>query len=230
MDAVNRDFAQLYAALGYTFHHSGLLQLALTHCSYTGEVAENNQRLEYLGDAILDFVISEVLFHDRSLDEGQMTRMRASIVCEKPLYLAAKKLGLGGYLLLGKGEEATGGREKVSILSDCMESVFAAIYLDGGFDAAKGCITTVLQSQIEEVLSGKDQDDFKTKLQHLVGAKYGVDPCYRLVDTQGPAHDRLFFMEVLVQEEAMGRGQGKSKKEAEQQAAKNAIGKYQEQS
>lgn len=230
MNTPRQDFTQLYAALGYTFQNPDLLQLALTHCSYTGEISENNQRLEYLGDAILDFVISEALFHDQSLDEGQMTRLRAGIVCEKPLYLAAEKLGVGSYLLLGKGEEATGGRHKVSILSDCMESIFAAVYLDGGFDAAKACILSVLQGRIQDILSGKEEDDYKTELQHLVGARYGVDPCYRLLDTQGPAHDRLFTMEVLIQDKRMGQGQGKSKKEAEQQAAKDAIENYQSQS
>lgn len=210
-------------AMGYTFEEEGLLRLALTHCSYNGNVGENNQRLEFLGDAVLEFVISEKLYKQSHTEEGQMTRMRANVVCEASLAEAARRLSLGALLQLGKGEESSGGREKSSILADTMESIIGAIYLDGGMEPARRFILQCLGHKTETAMEQGGGADYKTQLQHICSVKFSDVPKYELIGQQGPAHERVFEVKAMVQGKAYGMGQGKSKKEAEQNAAKAAL-------
>lgn len=209
--------------IGYEFKNRALLHLALTHCSYNGKVGENNQRLEFLGDAVLEFVISEKLYAQSQAEEGYMTRMRANVVCEASLAQAARALKLGRLLQLGKGEEGSGGREKASILADTMEAVFGAVYLDGGMEPARALILRCLGHKTEEAIEQGGGADYKTRLQHLCSVKFAETPKYELIRQDGPAHDRVFEVGVQMQEKCFGTGRGKSKKEAEQNAAKAAL-------
>ena len=218
----------LEAALGYKFCNITLLQNALTHSSYANERWHNsllsNERLEFLGDSILGMVVAEYLyvnFPDRP--EGELTRMRADMVCETSLAMIANRLNLGEHLLLGHGEERFGGRSRASILADAVESVIAASFLDGGMDAAKGIIQ---QFVLCNVPVGKLQNvDYKTALQELVQQKKNQTLCYRLVGESGPDHDKVFTAQVLLNEQVVGEGTGSSKKRAEQDAARVALEK-----
>ena len=216
----------LQTGIGYHFKDESLLKNALTHSSYANEQRDSryrdNERLEFLGDAVLGFVSAEYLFRRYGeRQEGDLTRIRADLVCEANLAHAAEKIKLGNYLFLGRGEDAAGGRHRSSILSDAMESVFAAIYLDGGMDAARDVIERLILADAETVVSSAY--DYKTKFQELVQRKKNQSIHYVLVGASGPDHDKHFEMEIVLNGKIVGNGSGSSKKKAEQEAAKNAI-------
>ena len=218
--------------LDYTYHNSALLEEALTHSSYANEHrnhrVKDNERLEFLGDAILDLIISEYLFKKYpDMPEGDLSKIRASIVCEGSLAKNAKKMPLGSYILLGKGEEMTGGRERVSILADAFEAITGSLFLDGGFEEAKRFIHKTLVADVEQTDSIETlYMDYKTLLQEAI-QKVSISPIhYEVVGEEGPDHDKYFYVEVFHEERSLGRGIGKSKKEAEQDAAKKALNHY----
>ena len=211
--------------LGYSFSNRELLSEALNHSSYANEHRgagiSSNERLEFLGDSVLGFVKAEFLFKNYPrLPEGDLTRMRAALVCEQSLYEVAKMLELGQYLKLGKGEEAGGGRERQSILADAVEAVFAAVYLDGGMEQIRGLIHRVLLSRAP---AAEERKDYKTTLQEIVQRKIGQQLTYHMVEESGPDHNKTFVFEVRLNGEPIGRGDGHSKKEAEQAAARDAL-------
>ena len=221
---------ELEKKIGYTFQKKELLQKAMMHSSYTNEKhmkkQDCNERLEFLGDAVLELTTSEALFFDNpSMPEGELTKTRASIVCEPALAFVAKELMLGSYLLLGKGEEATGGRQRDSITSDAVEALIGAIYLDGGFASAKEFIHRFILNDIEHKQLFYDS---KTILQEMVqgGQEKGI--VYQLVGEEGPDHNKSFRVEVVIGGEAFGCGIGRTKKAAEQEAAYQAILKLKE--
>ena len=214
--------------LNYTFRNPALLSEALSHSSYANEHRANhlnsNERLEFLGDSVLGFVTAEFLFTQHpNLPEGDLTRIRAALVCEQSLYEVAKKLELGRYLKLGRGEEAGGGRERTSILADATEAVFAAVYLDGGIAEASALIHRVLLDVEREEIVEERRRDFKTSLQELIQRQADQVLSYRMIGEQGPDHAKIFQAEVLLNGEPLGSGFGRSKKEAEQSAAKAAL-------
>ena len=217
---------KLEQGLGYTFRNKALLENALTHSSYANENRErhlpDNERLEFLGDSILGFVVAEYLYRNfPDKPEGELTRIRADLVCEKNLARAAATIDLGGYLLLGHGEEHGGGRKRDSIVSDAMESVIAASYMDGGFQAAKEIIDRLI---LCDVPAGKPHNfDYKTALQELVQRKKDQVLHYELTGESGPDHDKKFEVDVLLNGKPCGHGTGSSKKRAEQSAARAAI-------
>ncbi len=218
--------------LGYTFRNKALLSEALNHSSYAnehrGQGLESNERLEFLGDSVLGFVTAEFLFlRHPDLPEGDLTRIRAALVCEESLHEVAQGLGLGDHLKLGRGEEAGGGRTRPSILADATEAVFAAVYLDGGIEAASALIHRVLlDCQREEVVEEK-RKDYKTALQELVQRQPDQELVYRMAGESGPDHNKTFLAEVLLNGAVVGAGEGHSKKEAEQSAARAALEKLQ---
>lgn len=217
---------KLEQGLGYTFRNKALLENALTHSSYANENRErhlpDNERLEFLGDSILGFVVAEYLYRNfPDKPEGELTRIRADLVCERNLAEAAATVELGSYLLLGHGEEQGGGRKRDSIVSDAMESVIAASFMDGGFAAAKEIIDRLILSNIPK---GRPRNfDYKTAFQELVQRKKDQQIHYELTGESGPDHDKHFEVEVLLNGRAVGRGVGSSKKRAEQAAAEAAI-------
>lgn len=213
--------------LGYTFQNKSLLTHALTHSSYAnehrGSGITSNERLEFLGDSVLGMVVADYLFRTHpDMPEGELTRTRAALVREGSLYEVAKALGLGSYLRLGKGEDAGGGRTRPSILADATEAILAAVYLDGGI--------TPVRAMIQRLILDKEQEkavdrDYKTALQELVQRTPGQYITYQLVDELGPDHARVFVMEVSVAGQVEGQGRGRTKKEAEQLAARAALEK-----
>ena len=216
----------LETALGYRFRNVSLLQNAVAHSSYANERWHNsllsNERLEFLGDSVLGMLVAEYLyrtFPDRP--EGDLTRMRADMVCETTLAAAANRIGLGEHLLLGHGEQRFGGRQRDSILADAVESVIAAAFLDGGIEAAKGIVQRFIL--VEVPVKRMHNADYKTQLQELVQQKKNQVLCYTLVGESGPDHDKLFSVEVSLNGAVVGQGTGSSKKRAEQQAACAAI-------
>ena len=217
----------LETAIGYRFRNIQLLQNALTHSSYANERWHNsllsNERLEFLGDSVLGMLVAEYLYHNvPNRPEGELTRMRADMVCEQTLAAAANRIGLGSHLLLGHGEEQGGGRSRNSILADAMESVIAACFLDGGIQAA---LKVVQQFILVEVPVTKLHNvDYKTQLQELVQQKKNQVLSYALVGQSGPDHDKQFDVEVSLNGTVVGKGSGSSKKRAEQMAASAAIG------
>ena len=217
---------KLEQGLGYTFRNKALLENALTHSSYANENRErhlpDNERLEFLGDSILGFVVAEYLYRNfPDKPEGELTRIRAGLVCERNLAEAAATIELGSYLLLGHGEEQGGGRKRDSIVSDAMESVIAASFMDGGFAAAKEIIDRLILSNIPK---GRPRNfDYKTAFQELVQRKKDQQIHYELTGESGPDHDKHFEVEVLLNGKAVGHGVGSSKKRAEQAAAEAAI-------
>ena len=219
---------ELERKLNYAFRNPALLQEALNHSSYANEHRaahlHSNERLEFLGDSVLGFVTAEFLFQRHpEAPEGELTRIRAALVCEQSLYEVAQRLDLGQYLKLGRGEEAGGGRERTSILADAVEAVFAAVYLDGGMDAARALIHRCLLDAQRESVVEERRRDYKTALQELVQRQADQTLTYRMVDEQGPDHAKTFRAEVLLNGEAIGSGSGHSKKEAEQAAARAAM-------
>lgn len=214
--------------LGYRFTNRAFLENALTHSSYANENKakglQSNERLEFLGDSVLGMVVADYLFRTHpDLPEGDLTRTRAALVCEGSLVEVAQCLELGAYLKLGKGEEAGGGRHRPSIQADAVEAVLAAVYLDGGIGSARKIIQKFILSR--EVAGLTKPRDYKTALQELVQRESGQVLAYQLVGEEGPDHDKRFFVEVDLNGTPVGSGQGRSKKEAEQMAAKAAIGK-----
>ena len=214
--------------LGYTFRDRQLLEAALYHSSYANEHrgigVQSNERLEFLGDSVLGMVTADYLYRKHpGLPEGDLTRIRAALVCEESLHEVAQSLNLGSYLKLGRGEESGGGRERPSILADATESVFAAVYLDGGVEEARALIHRVLLDKEREEVVEERRRDYKTALQELVQRTPGHTITYQLVLETGPDHCRVFVMEVCVDGKAVGRGEGRSKKSAEQAAACNAL-------
>ena len=221
---------ELEKKLNYTFRDPGLLGEALSHSSYANEHRSaglrSNERLEFLGDSVLGFVTAEFLFLQHpDLPEGDLTRIRAALVCEQSLYEVARKLDLGRYLKLGRGEEAGGGRERTSILADATEAVFAAVYLDGGIGAASTLIHRVLLDAEKEEVVEERRRDYKTALQELVQRQADQVLTSRMIGEEGPDHDTTFLAEVLLNGTQVGTGSGHSKKEAEQSAAKAALRK-----
>lgn len=221
----NHQFELLEKKSGYHFQNPLLLKQAMTHSSYANEHKakgyHDNERLEFLGDAVLEVVSSEFLFRNYpALPEGDLTKLRASIVCEPTLALCARALDLGDFLLLGKGEEHTGGRKRDSIVSDAMEALIGAIYLDGGFASAKEFVHRFIMTDIEHK---KLFYDSKTILQEIVQANFKEVISYRLIGEEGPDHDKSFHVAVSIGEKVYGLGTGRTKKAAEQDAAYQSI-------
>lgn len=214
----------LESRLGYRFRNRSLLENALTHSSYANENRDSwgsNERLEFLGDSILGMITADYLYRNHpDLPEGEMTRKRAALVCEESLVEVADRWDLGSWLRLGKGEEACGGRKRPSIRADAVEAVLAAVYLDGGLDQAAGIIRRFILDREEEKGANRD---YKTALQELIQREPGRTLTYRLTGESGPDHAKVFSMEVDLNGKTVGSGQGRSKKEAEQLAAKAAI-------
>ncbi len=222
----HHNLKELEKKTGYTFRDFDLFRQALTHSSYANEhkqeKLQDNERLEFLGDAVLEIVSSEFLFfHYPGLPEGDLTKLRASIVCEPTLALCTRELNLGDYLLLGKGEERTGGRNRDSIVSDAMEALIGAIYLDGGFASAKEFVCRFVMTDIEHK---KLFYDSKTILQEIVQSDFkGEEISYDLTGETGPDHDKKFLVDVMIGDTVLGHGIGRTKKAAEQEAAYQAI-------
>ncbi len=224
---------QLSDKMGISFSNAELLHKALTHTSYANEfkmrIVEHNERLEFLGDAILDAIISDELFRRYpNLPEGELSKARAVIVCEESLAESAQTLDIGPYLLLGRGENATGGRERASILADAFEAIIGAIYLDSGIEHCRTFIVKYLGADIEKIGSGRYSRDYKTLLQEIVQKKPNQKIQYHLEDASGPDHNKVFTISVMINTEKWGIGIGKSKKEAEQKAAREALQKMNE--
>jgi ribonuclease-3 len=219
--------AELEARLGVALPDRGAALEALTHTSYVnenpGEGARDNERLEYLGDAVLDLAVSDLLMR-RLPDarEGELSRLRAAVVREEVLAEAARTVGLGALLLLGRGEERTGGRDKASLLADAFEAVLGALYVGAGYGAALATVERLLGAAIQGAAAGA-LGDYKTRLQELAQARWRATPAYRVAAEKGPEHDKTFEVEVAVQGTLRGRGRGRSKKEAEQAAAREAL-------
>lgn len=218
--------SRLEERIGYIFRDKTLPQTALSHSSYANEVLHDGllsyERLEFLGDSILGFVTADFLYRTfPQLHEGELTRLRAELVCENSLSVVARQLQLGEELLLGKGEEAGGGRSRVSIIADLVESLIAAIYLDGGFDEAKKFIYRFVLSDVQARV--RENADYKTQLQEIVQRKKDQNLAYCVLSEDGPDHDKHFTVSVTLNGETLGTGEGTSKKRAEQAAARQAI-------
>ncbi len=214
----------LEALLGHQFHDPELLHRALVHRSYTSEHPEeaSNERLEFLGDAVLSLVVSDLLFSRyRHLVEGEMAKVRAATVNRDELAEVAAVIGLGEHLLLGRGEDASGGRQKGSILADTMEAILAALYLDGGIEAARRFIVARWADRVDDRSSEPGRRDYKTRVQEVLALR-GSRPVY-LVEGEGPDHRRSFQARLRAEGRVMGVGEGRSKKEAEQEAARRAL-------
>lgn len=227
---MNRKLEKLEQVIGYKFNDRDLLAHAMTHSSYANEKhwekARNNERLEFLGDAVLELVSSDFLFHKNShMPEGEMTRTRASMVCERALAYCAGEIHLGEYLMLGRGEEATGGRERASVVSDAMEALIGSIYLDGGFASAKEFIHKFILNDLENKQLFYDS---KTILQEMVQGMGREALTYELLGEDGPEHNRVYETCAKIGGREIGRGQGRSKKAAEQMAAYRGILKLKE--
>lgn len=223
-----KELKGLMERLSYTFQDIGLLQQALVHRSYVNERPglglESNERLEFLGDAVLSTVVSHLLTQEfPDADEGELSRLRAGLVNEAILASHARRLDLGRFISLGKGEELTGGRDKSSILADTYEAVIGAVYLDGGFEGAYHLISSHFSHILKEPWNkGRD---YKTELQEYTQESFKELPRYILIGEKGPEHNKVFEVEVLIKGEVFGKGKGRSKKEAEQKAAQEALGR-----
>lgn len=219
------DITALQDALGYTFRNTALLKQALTHSSYAHEQglgAACNERLEFLGDATLELVISDELYRQNAqLSEGELTKRRAALVCEPSLAGAARKVSLGTFLLLGRGEDLSGGRERDALLADAAEAVFGAVYLDGGYEQARGVILRFLKPSADT--EAPSTADYKTALQEILHKNSQEPIQYIIIHETGPAHRKEFTASVSHGDRVLGTGTGRSKKEAEQNAADAAI-------
>ena len=222
-DVILKEFEK---AIGYTYENKKLLEEALTHSSYANEGKKgvhNNERLEFLGDSVLSVIVAEHLFtRYRHRPEGDLTKLRAALVCEQSLFEFANRIHLGDYLRVGKGEEHTGGRSRPSIVSDAFEAVIASIYLDGGFEEAKKFVLSFLPEHMD-VKKVSEMSDYKTALQEIIQKNREEKIEYVLVEECGPDHAKAFTVEVHLNSNVIGRGVGKSKKQAEQTAAKEAL-------
>lgn len=226
------ELATLQSTLGITFRDPLLLQQALTHRSFLNENPDfplpSNERLEFLGDALLGFVVAEKLHSDLPhLWEGALTVLRAALVCNETLARIASSFHLGDHLYLGRGEELSGGRHRQSNLSSALEAVIGAIFIDQGFPVAKEFVLRVMNGMVVKIIEEESIEestkDYKSKLQVLVQAEQQITPVYRIVEEKGPAHDKLFTVEVVVGDAVLGRGSGKGKRAAEQNAAQAAL-------
>lgn len=218
---------ELEKRLGYEFSDRAHIFMAMMHSSYSNENRhlniESNERMEFLGDSVLGLTVARHLFLlCPDMPEGKMTRLRAELVCEQSLYNVAQSLDLGKYLMLGKGEEQTGGRERQSILADCVEAVIAALYLDGGMDVASDFIHRMILDGFDPKSSG-GITDYKTELQELIQRKSGQTLAYAMIGEAGPDHCKTFTVRVALNDVSIGVGEGRSKKEAEQAAACRAL-------
>lgn len=228
MDAERqKKLESLEKKVDYSFKDKGLMNMALTHTSYVkgdGRASEHNERLEFLGDAVLELCVSEYLYNRFSeYNEGDMTRLRAQTVCEGALFDVAKGLDLGSVLLLGRGEDHSGGREKPSILSDAVEALIGALYIDGGMDTARRFIMSFIGAAVQSAVSGGPHKDYKTMLQEYVQKRHMGQIAYVLTGSSGPDHNKIFAMDVSIAGTVVGSGEGKTKQEAGQQAAKAAL-------
>ncbi len=224
------ELEELERCLDYHFKDPALLQQAITHKSYLNEARErfqkDNERFEFLGDAVLDLVISQdLLLNYPDTPEGELSKMKARIVSETALAKVARRLEIGRYLLLGRGEEITQGRTKPSLLANALEAILAAIYLDGGLDSACHVIQKIFKSEFEELLKTEAFTDYKTELQELCQRDYEILPTYTVLTESGPDHQKTFEVQISIKGGVYGRGIGRSKKEAEQQAAREALEK-----
>ena len=222
------DLHTLQQALGISLDDPSLLEQALIHSSYANEnpglAPASNERLEFLGDAVLGLVVAEKLYRDLShFSEGEMTKLRASLVCRDSLSRMAKSIGLGDHLYLGKGEEASGGRHKPANLACAMESVLAAVYLSQGLAAADDCITRLLEPELNRIVNQGVIIDYKSRLQEFVQSRQQLTPAYQVIKAEGPDHLKEFTVEVTVDNNVLGRGSGRSKKTAENEAARAAL-------
>jgi ribonuclease-3 len=225
-----KNTASLEKAIGYTFKNKSLAEEAVTHKSFSHESQESNvpfnERLEFLGDAVLGVVISEYLFNNyRDYSEAKLSRIRSYVVQETALAEAAERLNIGANLLLGKGEEMSGGREKPSLLANVFEALLAAIYLDSGMENAREFTLRTLEPKILEYIDKSLVVDFKTKLQEVTQARFGMLPEYKVTTEKGPEHEKVFEVSVLINGERFGTGQGKTKKAASQMAAEESLQK-----
>ena len=225
IEEMTKSIQQLQDTIGYKFHNPVFLEVALTHSSYANEVKHQlkyNERQEFLGDAILSIIVSDYLFNNYTVPEGELTKLRAAIVCEKSLDVMANKIHLGEYLRLGRGEEMTGGRTRPSIIADAFEALIAAIYLDSGIESAR----TFVLPFVTEMLEHEDSlffKDYKTILQEIIQQNPEEKLVYKLVGEKGPDHDKRFVVDVMLNSNVIGKGEGRSKKNAEQMAAKEAL-------
>lgn len=222
---MNKDLSIFEKVIDYKFKNIALLERALTHSSYCNEIKrlknQSNERLEFLGDAVLELTVSDYLFEKYpEKPEGELTKLRASMVCEPTLALCARDISLGNWIMLSKGEEHTGGRNRDSITSDAMEAVIGAIYLDGGIECAKKYIYDFILNDID---NKKLFYDSKTLLQELLQKDSGVEPEYVIIGESGPDHDKHFVAQVICKDTVIGQGEGHTKKAAHQAAAYNAI-------
>jgi len=213
--------------LGISFHNQSLLEQAFVHSSYVNEnpsfAQPSNERLEFLGDAVLNFVVAEKLYKDfPKLSEGELTEIRVSLVCRNTLAELASLLNLGGWLLLGRGEEANGGRANMRNLANVMEALIGALYLDQGLDKTRKFVLRQLKPKLEKIRAGQTIPNYKALVQEFIQGQKKSTPVYRLVEVTGPDHNKQFTIEILVEGESLGKGTGKSKKNAENQAAKAA--------
>ena len=215
--------AEFESVIGYEFKDKELLKIALTHSSYANEnkMPVNNERLEFLGDSVLGFVTAEYLFSEfKGRPEGELTKLRAAVVCEKSLFRFAEKISLGQYIFMGKGEEHSGGRNRPSIVSDAFEAVIAAMYIDGGFAAVRPYILGFIKDAVKREANFKDN---KSLLQEEIQKNKGNTLVYEEIGESGPDHEKVFSFVVKLNGKVIGEGQGKSKKEAEQAAAGDAL-------
>lgn len=226
----NECIEELEKIAGYCFKNKKNLLLALTHSSYANEKRNeglsSNERLEFLGDAVLNIVISDYIYKNRpKLSEGEMSKTRASIVCESALMKCAENIKLGSFIMLGRGEENTGGRQRASILSDAFEALIGAIYIDGGLEEASKFIFKAMEELISHMDKSEVFIDYKTNLQEVIQKDGEEKISYQILEEKGPDHNKEFIVQLTVGDKVMGSGSGKSKKEAEQNAAKAALAK-----
>ena len=220
------DNKHLQEKIKYTFKNQGLLLLALTHSSYANERKNSvfNERLEFLGDSVLSLITSQYLYENyKKLPEGELSKARSALVCEQSLYAYSQKIDLGLYLVLGKGEEHIGGRTRPSLLADAFEAVLGAVYLDGGIGPAKDFLLPFIIENAPQAIKGNAFKDYKTMLQEVVQKNPGEAISYVMVSEQGPDHNKSFECIAMLNSNEIGKGRGKSKKEAEQQAAKATL-------
>ena len=215
----------LEKSIGYTFKNKKLLKKALTHTSFANErKIESNEKLEFMGDSILEFLSSKYIYNNyQNLKEGEMTKVRAEVVCEDSLYKVAKKHNFSDFLYMGKGEILSGGKDKPAILADCVEAIIAAIYYDSNLENAEKFVIENLKDEIELSTKNVGKKDYKTVLQEELQKNGNVDIKYNVIKTEGPDHDKTFVVEVVCNQRRLAIGEGKSKKQAEMQAAKIAI-------
>lgn len=221
-------YNKLESKISYTFKQKQLLELALSHSSYANEHKsqgiESNERLEFLGDSVLGVICAELLYNQfRDKPEGELTKIRSSMVCEPALYNYAKAIDLGSFLMLGHGEQSSGGRNRPSILADSFEALIAAIFLDGGIESAKAFVLPFLKSAMPDKDHTEITGDYKTMLQEIAQKNPGEIIHYKVINESGPDHDKKFEVQVYLNSNVIGQGSGKSKKEAEQNAAKKAL-------